>query len=79
MDRLQLRLVDVCVDLRRGQIGMTEQLLKDSQIGPTGKQVRRETMAERVRRKMFVNPGDPGVLADQSPDVRTVERSPCAG
>lgn len=49
MDRLELDFIDVSVNLRRGYVGMAEQLLNDAQIGSAGEQVCREAMAERVR------------------------------
>ena len=41
---------DVSVDLRRRDIGVAEQHLDDAEVGAVVDQVRREGMAQRVRR-----------------------------
>ena len=51
--RDQARAVDVGVDLRRRDVGMAEQRLQDAQVGAPFEQVRREGVAQDVRRYRF--------------------------
>ena len=45
---LEVRAVDVGVDLRGGDVGMPENLLDHTQVGPALKQMRGEGVAQRV-------------------------------
>lgn len=49
MDRLQALLIDVRVNLRRRNIGVSEHFLNDAEIGAVAEQVSRETVAKEVR------------------------------
>ncbi len=53
VDRLQSRMVHVCVDLRRGHVAVTEQLLHDTQVGPAAKQMRCKAVSQHVRPGLF--------------------------
>ena len=46
---LEPRLIDVRVDLRRGDAGVAEQLLHLPQVGAAGQQVRGKAVPQRVR------------------------------
>jgi len=45
VDRLQAGRIDVCVNLRGGDIHVSEHFLNASQVGPAGEQLRREGMS----------------------------------
>src|SRR5262245_49175127 len=49
VDRAQPRVEDVCVDLRRRQIGVAEHQLNRAEVGAALEQVRREGVAQDVR------------------------------
>ena len=51
MHVFELCLVDVCVDLGGRHVGMSEQLLDDSQIGSASEQVGREAVPQGMRRQ----------------------------
>ena len=51
----QTRRVHVGVDLRGGDIGVSEHFLHASQVGAVGKQFRREAMPQGVRRDVAAN------------------------
>ena len=63
-------LIDMRIDLRRRNIGVAEHLLNNPQIGPVPEQMRRETMAEKVRVNVLLKPGAPRVLLHDLPDTR---------
>ena len=63
-------LIDMRVDLRRGNIGVAQHLLNDPQIGAVPKQMRRETMPEKVWVNIFLQPGTARVLFYNLPDTR---------
>src|SRR3546814_3325940 len=48
--------IDRGIDLRRGQAGMTEQILKAAQVGAAGQQMCRKAVAQRVRRRPLGQP-----------------------
>jgi hypothetical protein len=48
-DPLEVEPVDVGVDLRRGHVGVTEQLLDHPEVGATLEEVGGEGVPERVR------------------------------
>lgn len=58
---------DVCVDLRRGNIGVAKKLLDNTQVGPTLKEMRRKGMAECVGRDVLGNAGKPRIFFDHLP------------
>lgn len=41
--------VNMCVDLRRRYVAMTEHLLQDTQVGPSLEHVRREAVTQGMR------------------------------
>ena len=53
MQSLQPLARDMCVDLRRRDVGMTEQQLHDAQVGAMIQKMRRECMTQRMRRQRF--------------------------
>lgn len=57
MDCFQAFLVDVSVDLGRGDIGMAEEFLNDPQICAVFEEVSREGMAEQVRVDVLIDAG----------------------
>ena len=68
MHALEPRTIDMRVDLRCGNVGMTEQLLDLPQIGTSRQQVCRKTVAKRVRIDRRRSPGADRVLLDQDPN-----------
>ena len=52
----QARGVDVRIDLRRGQAGVTQQLLERSQIGAARQQMGRKAVSEGVRVRLSGRP-----------------------
>ena len=52
---LQALARDVRINLRRRQITVTQQHLHDPQIGASIQQVRRESVTQRVGRKLFLH------------------------
>ena len=48
---------DVCIDLRRTEVGMTEQFLNAAEIGSGIQQMGGERMAQFVRRHIHRKPG----------------------
>ena len=63
-------LIDMRIDLRRRNIGVAEHLLNNPQIGAIPQQMRRETMAEKVRVNVLFQPGVPRVFLHDLPDTR---------
>jgi hypothetical protein len=63
-------LIDMRIDLRRRNIGVAEHLLNNPQIGAVSEQMRRETMAEKVRVNVLLQPGAPRVFLHDLPDTR---------
>lgn len=78
MHLLEPGLIYVEVNLRGGQARVTEEFLDDSQIGATTQHMSREAVPQRVRRELPVDIGMAGVLANDPPDVRSVQRTPRA-
>ena len=63
-------LIDMRIDLRRRNIGVAEHLLNNPQIGAVSEQMRGETMAEKVRVNVLLQPGVPRVFLHDLPDTR---------
>ena len=63
-------LIDMRIDLRRRNIGVAEHLLNNPQIGAVSEQMRRETMAKKVRVNVFLQPGAPRVFLHDLLDTR---------
>ena len=68
MDFFELRLVDVGVDLCRGDTGMTQHLLDVPQVGSARQQMGRETMPQRVRTNGVSYCGTSSIFFYQFPD-----------
>ena len=68
MDALEPRLIDVGVDLSRGDAGVAEQLLHLPQISPAGEKVSCETVPQRVRADVWISANPPDVAFDQLPN-----------
>ena len=63
-------LIDMRIDLRGRNIGVPKHLLNNPQIGPVPEQMRRETMAEKVRVNVLLQPRAPRVFLYDLPDTR---------
>jgi len=63
-------LIDMRIDLRRGNIGVAQHLLDDPQIGAVPEEMRCETMPEKVWIDIFLQPGTARVLFYNLPDTR---------
>jgi CRISPR/Cas system-associated endonuclease Cas1 len=63
-------LIDMRINLRRRNIGVAEHFLNNPQIGAVSEQMRRETMAEKVRVNVLLKPGAPRVFLHDLPDTR---------
>lgn len=63
-------LIDMRIDLRRGNVGVAQHLLDDPQIGAVPEQVRCETVPEKVWINIFLHPGVARVLFYNLPDTR---------
>ena len=59
-------MIDVGVDLGRGDIGMTEHFLNDPQIGTVSKEMRGETVPEQVG--VGIETGELGPVMHDLPD-----------
>ena len=77
--RLEPVPIDVGVVLGGLDRGVAQQLLHRPQVGPTGEQVRREAVPQRVRADRVRQPGPLAVLLDQRPeqDARQRPAGPC--
>ena len=63
-------LVNMCVNLRRRNVGVPEHFLYDSQIGAVPQQMCRKTVPEQVRVNILFQSGPLGVLFYNLPDPR---------
>ena len=70
MHRLQPLLINVGVDLRRRNIGVSEHFLDDAQIGAVAEQMGRETVTEQMRINVRLEPGTPRHRLHDLPDAR---------
>lgn len=68
MDGFQPLLIDVRVNLCRGNIGVAEHFLDNAQIGAIAEQVRRKTVPEQVRINVLLQPGMMSVFFHDLPD-----------
>ena len=66
--------VHVCVDLRRGEVRVTQHLLHRPQVRPALEQVRRESVSEGVRRDALRDPRPTRRLPDDAPRPDAGER-----
>jgi len=70
MHRFQTLLIDVGINLRRRNIGVSEHLLNDAQVRAVAQQVRREAVPEQVRINILFQPSVPGFFLNDLPDPR---------
>ena len=63
-------LIDMRIDLRGRNIGVAQHLLDNAQIGAVAEQMRRETVPEKMRVNVFLQPGPPCVFFHDLPDSR---------
>ena len=70
--------VDMGIDLRGTDVGMTQKILNDPQVGAAHEEVGRETVAEFVRVDVL-KAGDGGVLPDDLPDRHSFQRAAAEG
>jgi hypothetical protein len=70
MDGFQPLLIDVRVNLRRGNICVPEHFLDDAQVSAVSEQMRRETVPEKMRINIFLQSGAPGMFFHNLPDTR---------
>ena len=60
MHSFQALLIDMCINLRRRNVGVAEHLLNDAQIGAVAQQMRREAVPEQVWINILFQPSVPG-------------------
>ena len=70
MDGFQPLLIDVRVNLRRGNICVPEHFLNDAEISAISEQMRRETVPEKMRINIFLQSGVLGMFFHNLPDTR---------
>ena len=75
---MEMRSIDVGVDLGRPDVGMTEQILDDSKVGPALNEMRGEAVPEHVRVDALQS-GEAGVLSDDLPDRHSLQRPASTG
>lgn len=68
--------VDVGVDFGRREVGVSEQILYDPQVGTAFKHVGGEAVAEKVRIDVFRNPRKQGRALDDPEHGLAAESSP---
>jgi hypothetical protein len=66
---LKPMLIDVRVNLRRRNIGVAEHFLDYAQVSAVSKQVRRETVPEKVGVNVFLQSGVPSMFFHDLPDA----------
>ena len=71
VDFFEVFAIDVGVDLRGGNIDVTEHFLHSPEVGASFKQMRGERMAEGVGVNFLLDPGCPGILHDHIPYCRS--------
>lgn len=74
MDVFQPMGVYMGVNLRGGDIGMSEHFLYASEIGPAGKQLCGKGMSERMGRNFSSDPGPGDIFSDDAVDIFPSQR-----
>ena len=74
MGLFEAALIDVGIDLRGRNVGVTEHFLDNTQIGPIVEQMRGEAMPQRVRSDILRDASPARVFLDQQPDGLGTER-----
>src|SRR5205823_13990192 len=69
MHRFQALLIDVGINLGRGDVGMAEHFLDDAQIGAITEQVRGKTVSQEMRVNVRCQAGFFGVFLHTLPDA----------
>ncbi len=70
MHSFQSLLIDVCIDLRRRNVGMSEHFLDDAKIGSVPEQMRREAVSKKVRVNVLFESGTSRMFFHDLPDAR---------
>ena len=70
MDSFQALLIDMGINLRRGDIGVTEHFLNDAQVGAVAQQMGGKTVSQQMRINIYFQPGTPGDFFYDLPDAR---------
>ena len=70
MDGFQPLLIDVRVNLRRGNICVPQHFLDDAQVSAVSEQVRRETVPEKMRINIRLQSGVLRMFFHDLPDAR---------
>jgi len=71
MDGFESLLIDVGVNLGRGNIGVAKHFLDNAQIGAVAKQVRGEAVPEQMRINVLLQAGVARNLFHDLPDTRS--------
>jgi hypothetical protein len=69
MDGFEPLLIDVGVDLGRGNIGVTEHFLDDAQIGAIAEEMGSETVSQKMRINIFLQAGMLRMFFHDLPDA----------
>ena len=70
MHGFQSLLIDVCINLRRRNVGVTKHFLDDTQIGTVPQQMRREAVSQKVGINVLFESGAPRMFFYDLPDAR---------
>ena len=76
---LETILIDMRIDLSRGDIAMAKQFLHDAQVGPAANQVRGEAMPEGMRADGLQQAALSAVFFDEHPQTDALQRLTGAG
>ena len=68
MHALQSRRIDMRIDLRRGDAGVSQEFLNFPQVGAAGEHVGGEAVTERVGTDPLGQSGSSGILSDDLPN-----------
>lgn len=79
MHRLKPLLVNVGIDLGRGNVSVTQHLLNDAQIGAIAEQMGRKTMSQQMRINIRFEPGTPCHRLYDLPDADRCESASAVG
>ena len=69
MDSFKPLLINMRIDLRRRNIGVTQHFLDDPQIGAVPEEMGREAMPEKVRINILLQSGAPRVFFHDLPNA----------
>ena len=74
MDRQKFSGIDVSIDLRSGNIRVSQHFLDHAEVGPVFKEMSREGMPESVRMDLLFDSGELCRILHDHPDSFTVKR-----